>query len=68
MLSVASDDNRPPLTVPVWYGYQSGGNITFFTGTRGRKVRKTRLIEKAGVLSLCVQRPAPPYNRLFQNR
>jgi uncharacterized protein len=61
VLSVASDSNRPPLTVPVWYGYQPGGNISFFTGTQGRKARKTTLIQKAGVLSLSVQREEFPY-------
>ncbi|MDQ4005171.1 MAG: pyridoxamine 5'-phosphate oxidase family protein [Actinomycetota bacterium] len=61
VLSVASDDQRPPLTVPVWYGYEPGGNVTFFTGTQGRKARKTKLIEKAGVLSLSVQREEFPY-------
>jgi nitroimidazol reductase NimA-like FMN-containing flavoprotein (pyridoxamine 5'-phosphate oxidase superfamily) len=61
VLSVASDDDRPPLTVPLWYGYEPGGNISFFTGTQGRKACKTRLIEKAGVLSLSVQREEFPY-------
>ncbi|WP_216209884.1 pyridoxamine 5'-phosphate oxidase family protein [Amycolatopsis aidingensis] len=61
VLSVASDDHRPPLTVPVFYGYQPGGEITFFTGTEGRRARKTRLIERARVLSMCVQREEPPY-------
>jgi nitroimidazol reductase NimA-like FMN-containing flavoprotein (pyridoxamine 5'-phosphate oxidase superfamily) len=61
VLSVASDDERPPLTVPVWYGYEPGGNVTFFTGTQGQKARKTKLIEKAGVLSLSVQREEFPY-------
>ena len=61
VLSVASDDARPPLTVPIWYGYEPGGTITCFTGTFGNKARKTRLIEQAGVLSLCVQREEPPY-------
>lgn len=61
VLSVASDDDRPPLTVPIWYGYEPGGNVSFFTGTQGRKARKTRLIEKAGVLSLSVQREEFPY-------
>jgi len=61
VLSVASDDNRPPLTIPVWYAYQPGGNLTFFTGTQGRAARKTRLIERAGLLSFCVQHPEPPY-------
>jgi nitroimidazol reductase NimA-like FMN-containing flavoprotein (pyridoxamine 5'-phosphate oxidase superfamily) len=61
VLSVASDTDRPPLTVPVWYSYQPGGTIAFFTGTMGQKARKTRLIQKAGVVSLCVQDPEPPY-------
>ena len=60
-LSVASDSDRPPLTVPVWYGYQPGGSLTFFTGSQGRKARKSRLIEKVGVLSLSVQREELPY-------
>ena len=61
VLSVASDNSRPPLTIPIWYGYRPGGNLTFFTGTQGRKARKTGLIEKAGVVSLCVQREDFPY-------
>jgi uncharacterized protein len=61
MLSVASDDDRPPMTAPVWYGYRPGDNISFFTGTQGRKARKTRLIQKAGVLSLSVQSEEFPY-------
>ena len=61
VLSVASDDGRPPLAVPVWYSYRPGGTISFFTGTQGRKARKTRLIQKAGVLSLSVQREEFPY-------
>lgn len=61
VMSVANDSDRPPHTVPVWYGYQPGGNFTFFTGTMGRKARKTGLIEKAGRLSLIVQREEFPY-------
>ena len=61
VLSVASDSDRPPLTVPIWYGYQPGGNLSVFTGSQGRKARKSRLIEQAGVLSLSVQHEAPPY-------
>ena len=64
VLSVASNDDRPPLTVPVWYGYQPGGNVSFFTGTQGRKARKTRLIKKAGVLSLSVQHEEFPYKHV----
>src|SRR5215203_7495952 len=61
LLSVAAGDDRPPHTTPIWYGYESGGSITFFTGTQGRKSRKAGLIETAGVLSLTVQREEFPY-------
>jgi uncharacterized protein len=60
-LSVASDSARPPLTVPIWYHYQPGGNVTFFTRLQGGKTRKVRLIEKTGVLSLSVQKETAPY-------
>ncbi|WP_367131649.1 pyridoxamine 5'-phosphate oxidase family protein [Saccharothrix sp. HUAS TT1] len=59
VLSVAAAD-RPPLTVPVFYAHRDG-LITFFTGTRGRAARKTRLLEDAGAFSLCVQQPTAPY-------
>ena len=61
VLSVASGTDRPPLTIPVWYHYAPGGALTFFTGTQGRKARKTALIERAGAVSLCVQREELPY-------
>jgi len=61
VLSVASGNDRPPLTVPLWYGYEPGGNLSFFTGTRGRKARKTELIRAAGVISLVVQQEVMPY-------
>ena len=61
VLSVASDDGRPPLAVPVWHHYEPGGELTFFTGTQGRTARKTRLIERAGVISFTVQKPESPY-------
>lgn len=61
VLSVASDDDRPPLTISIWNHYQPGGTLTFFTGTQDRDARKTRLIREAGVLSLCGQREAFPY-------
>jgi PPOX class probable F420-dependent enzyme len=61
VLSVAADEDRPPQLTPVWYGYQPGGDVTVFTGSQGRVSRKTRLIRQAGVVSLCVQQPQPPY-------
>jgi uncharacterized protein len=61
VLSVARGGDRPPHTTPVWYAYEPGGSITFFTGTQGRKSRKAELVRKAGVLSLTVQREDFPY-------
>ena len=61
VLSVASDDGRPPHTVPLFYGYEPGGNITFYTQTHGRIARKTRLIEAAGAVTLNMQKPSYPY-------
>jgi uncharacterized protein len=61
VLSVAVGNDRPPHTTPVWYGYEPGGSITFFTETQGRKSRKAQYIERAGVLSLTVQREEFPY-------
>ena len=53
--------DRPPHATPVWYHHQPGGNVTFFTGTQGRRSRKAQLIEVAGVVSLCVQQETFPY-------
>jgi nitroimidazol reductase NimA-like FMN-containing flavoprotein (pyridoxamine 5'-phosphate oxidase superfamily) len=61
VLSVARSDDRPPHTTPVWYAYEPGGEVIFFTGTQGRKSRKAELVRKAGVLSLTVQREEFPY-------
>ena len=33
VLSVVNDGDRPPLTVPLWYGYEPGGSLSFFTET-----------------------------------
>jgi len=61
VVSVASDDDRPPHTVPVWYAYKPGGNLSFFTNTQGRQSRKDGLIQNAGVLSFSVQHGEMPY-------
>lgn len=61
VLSVSDTGDRPPLTVPVWYTYTPGGELSFFTGTQGRTARKTRLLESAGKFSFCVQQPEFPY-------
>lgn len=48
----------PPLAVPVWYGYEPGGEVWFITG---RRSLKWRLLEPSGRFSLCAQQEAPPY-------
>ena len=57
VFSVA-DKGRGPLTVPVWYLYEPGGEIAIWTG---KDSRKARLLEQAGRFSFCVQDERPPY-------
>lgn len=55
-LSVAAAPDRGPLTVPVWYQYEPGGEAWVLTEARSRKVR---LIEVAGRFTLMVERILP---------
>lgn len=48
----------PPLTVPVWYMYEPGGEPWFFTDA---DTIKARLVTAAGRFSLCVQSETAPY-------
>jgi PPOX class probable F420-dependent enzyme len=57
VLSVAAD-GRPPASVPIWYDYTPGGNIRINTGASSRKAR---LVQRAGAVTLVVQREEPPY-------
>jgi nitroimidazol reductase NimA-like FMN-containing flavoprotein (pyridoxamine 5'-phosphate oxidase superfamily) len=52
------DEGRGPLTVPVWYAYEPGGELRVVTA---RASRKGRLLTRAGRFSLCVQTETPPY-------
>ena len=61
VLSLTSDDERPPLAFPTWYGYQPGGEITYYTHRSEPKPRKLRLLREGAVVSLCVQREDRPY-------
>ncbi|MBV8348030.1 MAG: pyridoxamine 5'-phosphate oxidase family protein [Mycolicibacterium sp.] len=58
VLSVAAADGRPPASVPIWYDYTPGGNIRINTGAARRKAK---LIERAGAVTLVVQREELPY-------
>lgn len=57
ILSVAQVD-RGPLTVPIWYEYEPGGEIRFTTAGRSKKVG---LLRKSGRCSMCVQTETSPY-------
>jgi PPOX class probable F420-dependent enzyme len=57
VLSVA-EDGRGPLTVPIWYAYEPGGELRLVTE---RDSRKGRLLAQARRCSLCVQSETPPY-------
>jgi PPOX class probable F420-dependent enzyme len=57
VVSIA-EAGRGPLTVPIWYVYEPGGEIRFVTGGASRKAR---LVRAAGRASLCVQEETPPY-------
>jgi nitroimidazol reductase NimA-like FMN-containing flavoprotein (pyridoxamine 5'-phosphate oxidase superfamily) len=61
VVSVAADGDRPPLAVPIFYHYAPGGDLSFFTGTQGRRARKTGLIRRAGVVTMSVQKHDPPW-------
>lgn len=52
------EPGRGPLTAPIWYAYEPGGELRVITG---RSSRKMRLLEKAGRFSLVAQTERPPY-------
>ncbi|WP_102416955.1 pyridoxamine 5'-phosphate oxidase family protein [Mycobacterium sp. 4858] len=58
VLSVDAADGRPPASVPIWYDYTPGGDIRIMTGAASRKAR---LIDRAGKVTLVVQREEVPY-------
>lgn len=53
-----SEEGRGPLSVPVWYAYEPGGEVRVVTV---RTTKKAKLIERAGRFSLLAQTEAPPY-------
>ncbi|GHC39720.1 pyridoxamine 5'-phosphate oxidase [Streptomyces cinnamoneus] len=50
--------DRAPLIVPVWYGYEPGGDVVV---QMGRETIKARLLRAAGRFSLCAQDEGRPY-------
>jgi hypothetical protein len=55
-LSVSAGPDRGPLTVPIWYQYEPGGEAWILTPAGSRKAR---LIEEAGCFTLMVERVTP---------
>jgi hypothetical protein len=54
--SVSAGPGRGPLTVPIWYQYELGGEPWILTEVKSRKVP---LIEAAGCFTLMVDRVTP---------
>ena len=57
IVSIA-EAGRGPLTVPIWYGYEPGGEIWVITGEGSRK---GKLLGTGVRVSLAAQNEAPPY-------
>lgn len=57
VLSVHQDE-RGPLTVPVWYTYEPGGTVNVVTAEESKK---GLAIAASGRFSLCAQDETPPY-------
>jgi nitroimidazol reductase NimA-like FMN-containing flavoprotein (pyridoxamine 5'-phosphate oxidase superfamily) len=51
-------EGRGPLTVPIWYDYEPGGELWFLTE---RTSQKGRLLSEGAHISLCAQTETPPY-------
>jgi PPOX class probable F420-dependent enzyme len=49
---------RAPLSVPIWYGYEPGGEVVLWTESGSLK---HRLIQAAGRFAITVQDEQPPY-------
>ena len=49
---------RGPLTVPVWYAYEPGGEVCVWTGGSSKKAK---LLRQASRFSLCIQQEKRPY-------
>ena len=56
VLSVAAE-GRGPVSIPIWYIYQPGGELFFCSVKSARKVR---LIETAGRFTVCAMIEKPP--------
>jgi len=53
-----NDNSKGPLTAPIWYDYEPGGELWFITGPNSLK---GKLLEVGVRLSLVAQSEEPPY-------
>ena len=53
-----NDNSNGPLTAPIWYDYEPGGELWFITGPNSLK---GKLLEIGVRLSLVAQSEEPPY-------
>jgi hypothetical protein len=51
-------DGAPPLTAPVWYSYEPGGDVVFAFEADSEKIS---LLRTVGEASLCAQTESMPY-------
>ena len=57
IISIARE-NMGPVTVPIWYDYEPGGDLWVITGSNSIKGKQ---LAKTDRFSLCAQTEAPPY-------
>jgi hypothetical protein len=53
-----NDPGKGPLTVPMWYNYEVGGDVWFMMQ---RESKKGRLLDIGARVSVCVQNETAPY-------
>lgn len=51
-------NTQAPLTAPIWYDYEKGGELSFLTGPNSAK---GKLLEPNGRVTLVAQQEAMPY-------
>jgi general stress protein 26 len=51
-------EGKGPVTVPIWYDYEPGGDVWMLTGPQSLKGRALKGVER---ISLCVQDESLPY-------
>ena len=51
-------EGRGPVTMPIWYGYELGGEVVMTTQADSLKAE---MLRKAGRFTLCVQQEMLPY-------